>query len=127
MILAEMEIDKERRVGGNSLQICLLGLAEEGDHKAMSDFLEKVDKTRLYGKKNLSSNLLNFYVKKGDDARLHEMFEYLLSVDIASSDNLNAFVDIHLERGDLPAATEEFLRIATVYKKLPRKFVLTCR
>ena len=127
MILDEMEIDKQRKVGGNSLLICLIGLAEQGDHKAMIDFLEKVDKTRLYGKKNLSSNLLDFYVKKGDDARLHEMFEYLQSVNIASSDNLNAFVDIHLERGDLPAATAEFLRIAKVYKKLPRKFVLTCR
>ena len=91
------------------------------------DLLEKIDKTRLFGKNNLTRDLLDFYVKKGDNARLHEMFDYLQSVDLASSDNLNALVDIHLERSDLPAATEEFFRIAKVYKKLPKKFVLTCR
>ena len=128
MILDEMEADQQRQVGGNSLLVCLVGLVEHSeDNKAVMDFLEKVDKTRIYGVKNLANNLLNVYVKKGDNVRLHEMFEYLLSVNIASTDNLTALVDIHLERYDLAAATEEFLRIATVYKKLPRKFVLTCR
>ena len=128
LLLEEMELDKEKRISGETLKICLVGLAESDNHSGVMGLLQSVDKSRLYNRYHSTNKLLEVYSKKGEDEKLHEVFEYLISNDLASAnDNLNALIDIHLERNDLPAATQEFLRIASVHKKLPRKFQLTCK
>ena len=47
--------------------------------------LQSVDKSRLYNKYHSTNKLLEVYSKKGEDEKLHEVFEYLISNDLASA------------------------------------------
>ena len=113
-----------------SVMKCLSALAEQGDHAAVMETLEKINPDSLVAKGVLTNKLLFAYSNKGEAEKLHEVSTFLITNNWASADNndnLVANIDVYLEQNDIAKAVAEFSRIAKVYKKCPRKFNLTCK
>ena len=115
---------------GSGLMKCLAALASDGDHKAVMELLEKIDKKKLINQAAWTNKFLAAYANKGEVEQLHEAFMFLVANDFISTDNadnLVALIDVHLTRDDSRSAVAEFCRISKLYHKLPKKFYLTCK
>ena len=123
-------VEKDRKMFYSCLMKLLTGLIEVGDHKAVMETLEMIPKKSLIQLGPFTSKLLGAYADRGDIEQLNEVNLYLVSNDWISTeklDNLVALVDVYLVKDDLSGALLEMKRIAKLYKKMPRKFPLTCR
>ena len=123
-------VEKDRKMYYSCLMKLLTGLIEVGDHKAVMETLEIIPKSSLMRPGPLTNKLLAAYADRGNVEQLNEVNHFLITNDFVSSeklDNLLALVDVYLAKDDLSGALLEMKRIANVYKKMPRKFQLTCR
>eukprot|EP00092_Neocalanus_flemingeri_P006880 GFUD01007426.1.p1 GENE.GFUD01007426.1~~GFUD01007426.1.p1 ORF type:complete len:1519 (+),score=489.48 GFUD01007426.1:137-4558(+) len=130
--LVEEQMDKDGKIFISTLMSALAGMANDGEHQKVLDMIGNVDRNKFLITKRGSNahTLLVAYSSKGDAQRLEEVFNTLVTNNLASTEhinNLNPLVEVHLARDDLAAAVAELERIAKVFKKLPKKFEVTCR
>ena len=70
---------------------------------------------------------LRHYVEKGDSENLSKAFHVLKEeglIELKTALNWSPLIDIHIQKGDLETAVQEFERIAKEEGKLPHKFKL---
>ena len=123
-------VEKDRKMFYSCLMKLLTGLIEVGDHKLVMETLEIIPKSSLMRPGPLTNKLLAAYADRGNVEQLNEVNLFLITNDFVPSeklDNLLALVDVYMAKDDLSGALLEMKRIAKVYKKMPRKFQLTCR
>jgi len=129
--LVEDQLEKGDRIFISSMMNALAGLAQVGENQAVLDKLGMIDRSRFIKTRGSNANiLLNVYSSKGDAEKVEEVFNALLANNLASTDqvnNLSPLVEVHLVKGDVTAAVAELERIARMFKKMPKKFDVTCR
>ena len=131
LVLDHMSEDHGRKVFISSLINSLADLATRGHHQQVLDILEKFNPNLVLMERGANASaLLKVYSEKGDVRGVEEIFTCLVSYGLVATDqtiNLLPLIDVHLVNDDLPAAITEFLRLARLYKKMPRKSELTTR
>ena len=123
-------VEKDRSMFYSCLMKLLTGLIEAGDHAAVMETLEIIPKKSLIQPGPLTNKLLGAYADRGNVEQLNEVNLFLVTngmMHAEKPDNLVALVDVFLANDDLSGALLEMKRIAKIYKKMPRKFLLTCR
>ena len=123
-------VEKDRKMFYSCLMKLLTGLIEAGDHAAVMETLEIIPKKSLIQPGPLTNKLLGAYADRGNVEQLNEVNLYLVTNDLIQTENLDnlvALVDVYLAKDDLSGALLEIKRVAKIHKKMPRKFLLTCR
>jgi len=116
----------------STFMTCLEGLADEGKDHLLLDMIDKCDTSKfLSNRSNVNSvRVTTAYSQKGNVKMVQEVFNALFTNKLTSPDNvvnLIPLVEVHLVNDDLNSAISEFKRLAKLYKRLPKKFELTCR
>jgi len=128
-ILKEI-VENRIKTFSDSIMDALAAIATTRGHGETMELLQKIDSSLILNLGEHADKLLNAYADKGDVAQLHEVFDYLLENKFASTktvDDLVPLIDIHILANDTQSAVAEFVRISKLYKKLPKKFMLTCK
>ena len=128
VIFSELSLAYNRKVKCSTLMKWLAAVARTDDHAEVMETLERLDPSRVLEKEGKHVNLLqNVYVERKDVEKLQELTDFLIGNKFADLTILGPLVEIYLEKNDTAGALAEFTRLANVHRKLPKKFMLTCR
>jgi len=127
-LIEESVASDTTQVFGNTLFEFLKGFAIEGKDEKVLEHLNSFSSQQFIRGRTCASDLLDFYAKKGDLESVEKLHDIVVGnnwEDRESTGVLRALVHVHLAKGEVSTALEEFERLARMYKKLPDKISLT--